>query len=824
MKVLSIKRNVTLYLIFWSIFLTGIVVAQTPEIFPYQDNQQPIDIRVDDLLNRMTLEEKVDLLSGKGNFTKRNVRLGIPQFVITDGPLGPNSKGKATNYSASINMAATFDDELIHKVAENIGEETRVLGFNMLLAPCINIARVPFGGRTFESFGEDPYLMSKMAVAFVKGVQSKKVATCTKHYACNNQEWNRFDVDARVDERTLREIYLPAFKAVVQDADGWTIMAAYNQALSHYCCENKYLLTEILKNEWGFKGVAVTDWGGARSTVKMANSGMDLEMPTGKFYNQDLVNDVKYEKVGESIINDKVRRILRVMYLVGLFDESVGDYGGFADTPERRELALQVARKSIVLLKNENNFLPLDKKKILSIAVIGPNANVARMYGSGSGSLKGHYGVSPFEGIKNKMGSKAKVTLNRGVPDKKLELPIANPSFYTLDNGNPGIRAEYFNNRELEGEPVFKRIESAIDFDWGYGTGRPDDEGVGSPDPVIVNTDKWSARWTGKFNSPGDGWYEIGMQADNGVRLFLDNKLIIDAWTDAAPGKFKIVRYKFQAERKYDIKVEFYENWGSCRCKLGIEKYNPGKALEEAVELAGQSEFVILCLGLDHEMEGEALDRTDLNLPEDQEELIRNVTAVNKNLIVVLNNATPILMNQWINKVPVIIDALYPGQEGGNALAEIIFGEVCPSGRLPLTFPKHWEDCPAYKTYPGEKAFANYDEGIFVGYRFFDKKNIEPLFPFGHGLSFTQFSYSDLKITPVKINQNDTITVDLKVINTGKMAGEEVVQLYIRDVKASVDREVKALKGFSRIGLLPGESKIVKLQLNKNDLSFYDVK
>ena len=796
--------------------------SNAKEIEPYKDPNRPIEDRVEDLLKQMTLEEKVDLVSGSEegpmSKTKKNIRLGIPEIIITDGPLGPNHSGKATNYSASINMAATFDDSLIGKVAESIGEETRVLGFNMLLGPCINIARTPYGGRTFESFGEDPYLMSRMAVAYAKGVQSKHVITCTKHYACNNQEWNRFDVDVDVDERTLREIYLRAFKAVVQEADGWTIMAAYNQVLGHYCCENKYLLTDILKNDWGFTGVVVSDWGGIRSTVKTANSGLDLEMPNGKFLGEDLLKAVRNGEVKESTIDGQVRRILRVMFKAGLFDESVYSYGGFADTPERRALALEVARKSIVLLKNENNFLPLDKKKIQSIAVIGPNGDVARMYGDGSGKLDGHYGISPLQGIKNKVGDKITLQFSRGVALKRTKLPIIESSALILPNakkGEHGLQGEYFNNRDLEGDPALTRIDKQVDFNWISN----------SPAPGVVQDEQFSVRWTGQLVAPGSGLYEIGVNADNGVRLFIDGKCVVDAWTDANPDELKSGYVDLKAGRKYDIKIHFYENRGWAMAILGMAPAaNSNQEIKNAVKLAEQSDIVILCVGLEIQHEGEAKDRTELELPDEQIDLIKAVTAVNKNTIVVLNNATPILMNQWLDKVPAVVEALYPGQEGGNALADILFGDVCPSGKLPVTFPKRWEDSPVCRTYPGEKPVSHYTEGIYVGYRHFDKKNIAPLFPFGSGLSYTTFEYSDLEITPKSIGQNGTVTVHMNVKNTGEMSGDEVIQLYVQDLQSGIDREIKSLKGFKRVVLKPGGTKRVTFKLDRNSLAFYDVK
>ncbi len=839
--------------LFSILFSTSLLAQKTPPLPPYKNWNLPVEERVEDLLSRMTLEEKINMVSGakKGEAptnteavqnsnnpnaivvasdffskTQRNFRLGIPELTMTDGPLGPNGKGASTNYSSAINMAATFDDSLILKVGESIGEETRVLGYNMILAPCINIARSPHNGRTFEAFGEDPFLMSRMAVAFVKGVQSKRVATCTKHYVANNQEWNRMSVDVKVGERALREIYLPAFKAVVQEADGWTIMSAYNQTLGHYCCENKYLQYDILKKDWGFTGIVVSDWGGVHSTVKTALSGLDLEMPNGRFFGEDLLKAVKEGKVPESLIEDKARRILRVMFKAGLFDESTGTYGGLAKTKERRALSLEVSKKSIVLLKNKNNFLPLKKEAYKSIALIGPNANVAQMYGGGSGSNHGHYGITPLQGIKNKFGCKVKVEYERGIAVSKMELPVVPESMFFLPEGKEGkngLWAEYYNNRELEGEPALTRMEKQIDFDWGYGQFRAANQ-PGSPDPEIIQTDRWSARWSGKLASPGDGWYDIGLNGDNGVRLYLDGKLILDAWTDQAPSKYKITQFKFEADRKYDIVVEFYENWGSCNCTLGMEKFKPGPAMDKAIKLAKNADLAIVCAGLNPEMEGEAKDRDRLNLPEAQINLIKEVAQANKNTIVVLYNATPILMNEWINDVPAVVEAFYPGQEGGNALADILFGDVSPSGKLPLTFLKKWEDSPAYPTYPGDRDIAHYSEGIFVGYRHFDKNNIEPLFHFGYGLSYTTFDYSDLKLDKKNMGKDGTVRVSLNVKNTGKMDGDEVVQLYIRDVKANVKREVKALKGFDRVSLKAGESKNVSFKIDKSALSFYDVK
>ncbi|KAA3616316.1 MAG: beta-glucosidase [Calditrichaeota bacterium] len=847
------KSSLKLIVLIFTLAANTAILGQESAIPPYKNYKIPMVERVADLMQRMTLEEKIKMLSGESgeesaeatnnnlsiespakilravNFlskTRKNIRLGIPQLVMTDGPLGPNGKGGATNYSAAINLAATFDETLMEEVAQSIGAETRDLGYNMILAPCINIARAPHNGRTFEAYGEDPYLMSRMGVAFVKGVQSQRVATCTKHYIANNQEWNRMSVDVNLGERALREIYLPAYKAVVQEADGWTIMSAYNQTLGEFNGENKYLLMDVLKDDIGFDGVVVSDWGGTHSTVKSALNGLDLEMPTGRFFGADLLKAVDGGLVPLSLIDDKVRRILQVMFKAGLFDESVASYGGQANTEFRRKLALKVARKSIVLLKNENNLLPLNRDNFKKIAVIGPNGAVAQQHGGGSGSNGGHYGISPLQGIKNKFDECSDIQFERGIAEAKMELPVVPESAFFLPNekgGGQGLWAEYFNNRDLEGTPDLTQKEKQINFDWGYGAFRNPNE-KGSPDPEIIDTDTWSARWTGQLQSPGDGWYDIGLKADNGVRLYLDGALVIDAWTDQAPGKYKISQIELEKNRKYDLRIEFYENWGSCRCILGMERFKPGNSSQKAVALAKKSDVVFMCMGLNKEMEGEAKDRDRLSLPKAQIDLIQAVAAVNKNTIVVLYGATPITMDPWLNQVPVVLDALYPGQEGGNALADILFGDISPSGKLPITFPRKWEDSAVAKTYPGDRDKAEYSEGIFVGYRHFDKENIEPLFPFGYGLSYTSFAYSNLNLSANKISKSDTLEISFSLSNTGKIDADEVAQLYVRDKKASVKREVKALKGMARVSLKAGESRTVTLKIDKSALSFYDEK
>ena len=418
-----------------------------------------------------------------------------------------------------------------------------------------------------------------------------------------------------------------------------------------------------------------------------------------------------------------------------------------------------------------------------------------------------------MQGIVDKVGDKISVEFSVGIPKKVDGATIIGSEYFTTPDGKAGIYAEYYNNKEQEGKPVYTTIEKDINFNWEHG----------SPREGVVNLDEWSAKWTGKLKSPGEGWYEIGLRIDNGARMFINGEKVLDVWLAAVAGKFYSTRYKFEEGKTYDIQVDFFENLGTAQCGMGIVSFNPAKKIKEAVELAAKSDVVILTLGLDQSYEGEAVDRARLSLDDDQLKLIDRILEVNKNTVVVLNNGTPITMEGWLEKVPAVVEAFYPGQEGGNALADILFGDVNPSGKLPMTFPKNEKETPVANTYPGSKEVANYDEGIFVGYRWYDKKNIEPLFPFGFGLSYTTFEFSDLKLSKTSMNKDDELTIELTVKNTGKVAGDEIVQLYISDKKASVEREVKSLKGFKRVRLKAGESKQVTLTIDKSTLSFYDV-
>jgi beta-glucosidase len=676
----------------------------------YQNTQLPVDQRIADLLARMTLEEKVDMVSGVTWMDTRSVpRLGIPALKMNDGPLGVrywaiDTSGKrgsfgTTAFPAGVAMAATWDLDLVARQGKAIGQQVRAFGRNMLLGPVVNIARLPQWGRNFEGYGEDPYLVSRLAVSYIKGVQSEGVIGTVKHYAANNQEYERNRVDVKVSERALQEIYFPAFKAAIQEANVGAVMSSYNKVNGLWAAENPYLLTDVLRKQWGFKGLVVSDWASTHTTAETANAGLDVEMP-GVESLKDFLKDPVYQKAGfiggfmppdkllpaiksgqvaQPVIDEKVRRILWAMFTLGIFDRRESAATNEVDTPDQQAVARDAAVESMVLLKNAGNALPLAASALHSIAVIGPNAGVARTGGGGSSRVTPKTEpVPPLQGIKDRVGSRVDVGFALGC--------------------------------SMEGEDKSKETPEA-------------------------------------------------------------------------------------------------------RAAL----------IKEAVALAAKSDVAIVFAGYSPETEQEMTDRT-LSLPAGQDELIQAVAKANRRTVVVLNAGGPVLMSRWLAQVPSVLLAWYPGQEAGRAPAAVLFGDANPSGKLPVTFLKDWKDSSAYGNYPGENLTVEYAEGIYVGYRNFDRKNIEPLFPFGYGLSYTTFAYSDLKVGPAKAAPGQAVEVSLNVRNSGSVAGAEVVQIYLRDVQASVDRPVKELKAFRRVMLKPGETQTLTFTLDKNAMSFYDEK
>ena len=692
---------------------TSLAFAQQPARGPAAGSTEVANAsteqRVQDLLSRMTLEEKATMLSGSSWMDSAPIsRLGIPAIKMADGPMGirnwtgpsavTNAEGtrttiNSTAFPAGIAIAAAWDPELAREEGKALGAEVAAIGRDMILGPTVNIQRAPLWGRNFEGFGEDPYLTGRLGVSYIEGVQSQGVIATVKHFVANNEEFERHRIDVAVDDRALHEIYYPAFKAAIQEANVWSVMSAYNKVNGVYCAENP-LLKSTLEKAWKFQGFIVSDWGSTYSTAATVNAGMSIEMPGGPPMQTWLLrpetkksgNDggyltpekilplVKSGAIPEANLDDNVRRILRILVESGLIDHPHTRTGSI-DTPAQRAVARKGAEEGLVLLKNSGNLLPLQAGSLHSIAVIGPNAAIDRSGGGGSSLVHSSLLVAPLDAIKEHAGS--------------------------------------------------------IDVRYALGVAMPGE------DP-----------------------------------------------TQDTPEARKTLR-------------------------------------DAAVAAAKSSNVALVFVGYSSKFETEGKDRETMDLPDGQDELIQAVAAANSKTIVVFNAGDPVTLTRWIDQVPAVIDAFYGGEEAGHAIASALFGDINPSGKLPFTFIKALKDSPSYGNYPGENLHVNYAEGIYVGYRYFDKHvTVAPLYPFGYGLSYTSFEYSALKL-PKTYNGQNPLEASVTVRNSGSRQGAEIVQLYIADPHASVDRPVKELKGFRRVVLAPGESKTVTFALDSQALSFY---
>ncbi len=783
---------------------------------------------IEALLGKMTLIEKVSLLSGKTPWLTNSIeRLGIPSIVMTDGPHGIRTGGHgtgrivstATAYPTGISMASSWNRELIERVGVALGEETRHLGCHVLLGPCVNIVRSPLGGRNFETFSEDPYLAGQIGVAYVNGVQSQKIGVSLKHFAANNQEFERHRSNSVVDERTLREIYLPAFETIVKEANPWTVMCSYNRLNGTYASEHEELLRWLLKDEWGFEGVVVSDWGSVHNIYQPIHAGLDLEMPgPAKYFGLQLVAAVNNWQLEEGWVDDAVRRMLKLLLRCGVLAKEALPQGS-GDTPEHRKLARELAQESMVLLKNDNQILPLDRKKIKKLAVIGLNANNV-VSGGGSSRVEEHYWVTPLDGLLAKFGDQMEIVYEPGYDNRMNPKSVEKERFTHPDGTTQGLKAELYNNLDLSGEPDLIRVDDRISA-WWDGSG---------PASGIISEKRFSIRWSGTFTATETGDTEFFLINSGTARIWLDEQMIleneaglqtsVDLDLDRMVVKTTV---KLERNKTYAFRAEYVSGENNPFAKVDF-LYIPalsvqGDLIERAVSVAKNCDAAIVVAGLSNTYESEGYDRPDMDLPGDQDELIRAVAGVNPKTVVVVNVGAPVKMD-WIKAVNAVILAYYPGQEGGHALADILFGDVNPSGKLTVTFPKRLEDNPAYLDYPGLKD-VHYGEGVFVGYRYYDTKNVATLFPFGHGLSYTTFEYKDLKL-PEKVSEGEDFEVSLVIENAGNRSGKEVVQLYVHDVQASLNRPIKELKGFTKIDLEPGESKRVSFTLTPRSLAFFD--
>ena len=780
---------------------------------------------LEELLRQMTLQEKVSMLAGSDSWHTVSIeRLGIPAVKVTDGPNGARGGGdftsgvKAACFPASIALASTWNPALVERVGQALGQEARSKGASVLLAPTINIHRSPLNGRNFECYSEDPYLSSRMAVAYIQGVQRQGVGATVKHYVCNDSEYQRQSISSEVGERALREIYLAPFQVAIQEGKPWAIMASYNKINGTFASENPYTLIDILRKEWGFDGVAMSDWFGTQSTAASVNAGLDLEMPgPAQWRGERLLQAVERGEVDEATIDESVRRLLRLIERARAFEHPQEEPEQAIDRPEHRAIARQAAAEGMVLLKNSRQALPLRSEKLASLAIIGPNAKNARIMAGGSAQVRAHYAITPFEAVSVRAGAQVRVGYELGCTNHKL-LPLLDATRLTTDANEHGLRIEYFNTLDLSGTPVTSAFSAASELFW-----------PGSM-PEGVSREQFSLRATGHFTPEVSGPYTFSLVSAGLSRLLLDGQEVLDSWTHQQRGSSYFgmgsaeVTYTVEltAGQTATLAVEYSKGRSPLAAvRLGCLPPLPENGVERAVALAKSSDVALVFAGLSAEWESEGFDRPDLELVGEQHALIEAVAAANANTIVVLNTGSPIAM-PWLEKVAAVVEAWYPGQECGNAIADVLFGDVNPGGKLTETFPRRLQDNPAYINYPGENGQVHYGEGIFVGYRYYEKKQIEPLFPFGFGLSYTTFSYASLSLSASEIAPGETLRVSVEITNSGQRAGQEVVQLYIRDTVASVQRPEKELKAFAKVHLEPGERRTVTLDIGREALAYYD--
>ncbi len=779
-----------------------------------------IEKRVDGILSKMTLEQKVDMLGGINFFDVRGFpELGLPPLHTADGPVGVRNDGPATTMAGGISLASTWDTILAQKVGEQIGRDARAKGKHFMLGPGVNIYRSPLNGRNFEYFGEDPFLGSRIAVGYIKGVQSQGVGATVKHFMGNNSEYDRHNSDSMIDERAMREIYLPIFEAAVKEGNVASVMDSYNFVNGQHMTQNGAINNGILKKEWGFEGVLMSDWDATYDAVGAANGGLDLEMPSGKFMNREkLMPAIQAGQVSEATINDKIRRIIRTEIEYGWMDREQRDLSVPRYNGEGRKVALQAAREGIVLLKNQGNVLPLNKDKVKTIALIGPNVYPADPVGGGSAQVSSFHPISMLEGFGNYFAGNVQVISASGI--MSFSRAVSSTNFQTEEtNGQPGIKYEHFkNNESFSGSPdvtgIRKHVVSGVLMD--VSAFSSEDVDFNDIPPPQIGSDRWTGYYVPKAAGNFDIFVQQGGFADTGFRMYVDGELIFDNW---AAEKFIVAQTSMTLDAKpHKVVVEHHsgQGFGEAFIRMGIV---PEHAWVDssAEELAAKADAAVLVVGYRPDSETEGWDRT-FQLPPGQNELIKRIAAKNKNTTVVVISGGGVDMQPWLDQVPAILEAWYPGQEGGTAVAEIVSGDVNPSGHLAATFEKRWEDNPSYNSYypeQGTKTKVVYKEGIFVGYRGYQHNNVKPQFPFGYGLSYTTFKYANLKA--------DEHGVSVEVTNTGSRVGATVAQVYIAPEHASVPRPAKELKGFSRVMLKPGETQTVKVPLNTRSFAYYDV-
>lgn len=779
---------------------------------PWMNTAQTPDQRAEALLAQMTLAQKLQMLSGVSGSYVGNIpaipSLGIPALSLEDGPAGvADGMSGVTAFPAPVGVAASWDTSLMNQYGQALGSEEAGKGTNVVLAPTVNILRNPQWGRSFESLGEDPYLTSQMGVADIQGIQSQHVVATVKHFAANSQEYDRTTMSANVDQRTLQEIYLPAFQAAVQQGNVGSVMCSYNQINDIYACEQPYLMNDVLKAGWNFPGFVMSDWGATHSTLQSAAAGLDMQMPDSAYYGSALQTAIQNGQVSITTINEMVERILRTMFADGLFDYPLtGTPGSNVATSAHDQFTELASEQGTVLLQNTQNILPLHGNS--SIAVIGADASDAPMIaGGGSAHVNASSTVTPLQGITARAGSG--VTVQYADGSSTYGYATVPAQYLTPSSGSgSGLSAQFYNNMALSGSPVLTRTDAQVNFNWS-----------GASPANAVPATQWSAKWAGTFKAPTTGTYTFSLNSDDGSRLYINNQEVINSWQDQA-STTTTGTISLTAGQSYPIEVDYYQNGGGSNLNFGL--LLPGASNDPVSQAANLARASSVAVVFANDEESEGSDRSGLNLPNNQDQLIEAVAQANPHTIVVLNTGAPVLM-PWLNQVQGVVEAWYPGQEDGNAIAAVLFGDVNPSGKLPMTFPTSASQIPANTPaqYPGINDQASYSEGLDVGYRYDDANNLTPLFPFGYGLSYTSFAYSNIAISPGSGAFNGKVNVTATVKNTGSVVGSDVAQLYI-NFPSSAGEPPDQLKGFQKVTLTPGQSQTVSFTLDSKAFSYWD--
>ncbi|NRP58086.1 MULTISPECIES: glycoside hydrolase family 3 protein [unclassified Marinobacterium] len=771
------------------------------------------------LVDSMSLREQISLLSGEDVWSVNAIpRLGIQKLRVTDGPNGARGGGSlfggvtAACFPVGIALGATWNRALLAKVGGAIADEVKSKSAHVLLGPTINIQRSVTNGRNFECYSEDPELTAALAVSYIRGLQSAGVAATPKHFIGNESEIERTTVSSDIDERTLREIYLRPFEAAIKEAGTWAIMGSYNKINGTYAAENHWLLTEILRNEWGYDGIVMSDWFGSRTTAPTINAGLDLEMPGPTRDRGDtLLNAVDRGEVPVEQVRQLAVNMVQLMERCGAINDA-SPFKEIADNrPEHQQLIRRAGIEGSVLLKN-TGLLPLSTD-LKSIAVIGPNAIEAQIMGGGSSMLNPHYSVSPMQGLTNLLGGDA-IHYAQGCTNHRWE-PLVNQK----------IRVDYFANRDLSGEVVFtEEVDESQSF---------------ILPPVangLVDQHAFSLRASVDYTATETGDFNIGLHSAGLAKFYVNGELVINVWDHWQKGRtfFEegcdevVASYRFEAGKTYTLEMEFAtkdtDNLDLAAWRFGLSKPLGDEAIQAAVELAKSAEVAILFVGRSGQWDTEGSDLEGIKLPGRQDELVAAVASANPNTLVVLQTGGPVEM-PWVDQVSGILQAWYPGQECGNAIADVLFGKQDPSGRLPQTFPVKLEDNPTYTddplVYPGRDGHVLYREGVFIGYRHYQANKIEPLFPFGFGLSYSDYQLENLSCRKVA---NDYVELKVSVNNIGQRQGQTVVQIYCGEVNSDIERPELELADFEKLELKAGESADLTFHLPLRRFAYFDIK